>query len=856
MLKEENKKYLQYIFAFVLPIVCMQICMQKMHIGYGGDRTILTWDLSAQYISFLTYLREILLGHTSATYTLVGGFGGGLSGMIAYYLGSPFNLFLLFFSKDNMPLGVALLIQMKVAFMGLFMYLFLQSREKSGFALFFSTAYSFCGYAVAYESNIMWLDALVFLPLVVWGMDRVLKNGKSILYVVALGLTIMSCYYTAYMVCLFCGLYFVCNLILAEETLIKEKMLIFLKFILHSLWAVSLSAFIFLPGVRQISGGARSGYGLNVITNWARLYFQQSLLPMFLACSYDDSQRWEAIGFPLVYCGILSVFGIISFLCSGNIKWRKKAASVVLLAFLFISYNHINLFIIWHGFYSPLGAPWRFAFLGSFFMVLTAYEGAAQIIRGERNVGKIAFAGMCLFLIWIYWRFPAYRQIVLFNALVFYGQCLCFLARKQCVTGKQQRLQKLIVFVGIICMMIELCVNALYTWNQGFRFVLKADYDSYLSEMNQVIKQDNYYRSELSEQVKRSENDGFLLGLNTLSIYSSTERDVNCRIRADLGFGESDFSGWSTVLSRKIAGLKYIYCDSAELGQKMSENSYAIDMEQDVLKGFYVAEQSENGICRLQDDNVLPLAYVVKPEAADWILNADENRLFENQNRAYSLLAGSDDQVAYVEQNGYEIPVTSVGTGEITCLGNELYTDGSRVYREESEKIEEAIAKTAETLQDINMKDASHMRFTINNTLPENAYMCLTVPYEKGWRAKVNGEPVKPVEGMGGFLLVPVEKGTSTVEVRYLTTEQIIGNVLTWIALLAIFFYKKFPNSPKTVRNRETICLKMGKRDRLGYFIHGHGVWGFFEKVKRRTHKQEADPASDGFQTQNEPEPL
>lgn len=58
------------------------------------------------------------------------------------------------------------------------------------------------------------------------------------------------------------------------------------------------------------------------------------------------------------------------------------------------------------------------------------------------------------------------------------------------------------------------------------------------------------------------------------------------------------------------------------------------------------------------------------------------------------------------------------------------------------------------------------------------------------------------------------------------------------------------------MRNRERICLKMGKRDRLGYFIHGHGVWGFFEKVKRRTHKQEANPASDGFQTQNEPEPL
>ena len=76
------------------------------------------------------------------------------------------------------------------------------------------------------------------------------------------------------------------------------------------------------------------------------------------------------------------------------------------------------------------------------------------------------------------------------------------------------------------------------------------------------------------------------------------------------------------------------------------------------------------------------------------------------------------------------------------------------------------------------------------------------------------------------------------------------------IALNSVVFVKKNTHSPKKVQNRETICLKMGKRDRLGYFIHGHSVWGFFEKVKRRTHKQEADPASDGFQTQNEPEPL
>ena len=782
-MKIKNKVH--YVGAFILPIVCMQICLRKLSIGWDGDATILTWDLSGQYIAFLAYLREMLLGHVSATYTLVGGYGSALAGMIAYYLGSPFNIILLFFNNESIPTGIALLIQVKVACMGLFMYMLLQSREKSKVAIFFSTAYSLCAYVVAYESNVMWLDALVFLPLVVWGMDKIMETGSGFLYVVSMGLTMMSCYYTAYMVCLFSGIYFIGCCLLKNGRTIKEKGICFVKFIGYSLGAVSLSAFILLPGVRQLIGGERGWLGLKTIANWARLYFQQSLLPMFLACSYTDGQRWEVGAFPLVYCGILSVFGVISFLCSNKIQWRKKVVAILVGSFLLISYNHMNLFIMWHGFYSPFGAPWRFAFIGSFFMVLTAYEGTVQILKGDKFAGKLSFIGMILFLTWICLRFPAYRQIALFNVLVFLGECLYFMFRPKKPENKTF-MHYGMAFVALSCLVIELCVNTLYTWNQGFKFDSKSAYETYINQMEQVLVKDESQRSEILESTRRSVNDGFLFQLNTLSVYSSTERMTNYRLRYRMGFGHQQNSQYSTALARKISGLKYIYC--AQTDEKIIGSE---DANENSIKGYHIAEKSDQGICRLEDDNVLPLAYVVKPEAIRWKdqLIQEEN-LFENQNRIYSLLAGSDGEIVYIEKPERKLSIyssiTSVESGMISYLGNSLYTDGNDIYEEDYDKIRHTITLTADTLKDIEIKDAAHMKMRVDNILLEDSYVCVTVPYEKSWKAKVNGQTVDTMEGMGGFLLIPVEHGTSTVEIEYDLLEQKVGNWLSIIALIGL----------------------------------------------------------------------
>ena len=60
----------------------------------------------------------------------------------------------------------------------------------------------------AYNWNVMWLDVIVLAPLVILGIERLVKEGKCYLYCIALSLSILSNYYLSIMLCIFLVLYF------------------------------------------------------------------------------------------------------------------------------------------------------------------------------------------------------------------------------------------------------------------------------------------------------------------------------------------------------------------------------------------------------------------------------------------------------------------------------------------------------------------------------------------------------------------------------------------------------------------------------------------------------------------------
>ena len=73
----------------------------------------------------------------------------------------------------------------------------------------FATAYALCGFSAAYAWDIMWLDCMMLAPLVVLGLEQLIKEKKVLLYYISLSLCIISNYYIAIMVCIFQVIWFV-----------------------------------------------------------------------------------------------------------------------------------------------------------------------------------------------------------------------------------------------------------------------------------------------------------------------------------------------------------------------------------------------------------------------------------------------------------------------------------------------------------------------------------------------------------------------------------------------------------------------------------------------------------------------
>ena len=52
-------------------------------------------------------------------------------------------------------------------------------------------------------------------------------------------------------------------------------------------------------------------------------------------------------------------------------------------------------------------------------------------------------------------------------------------------------------------------------------------------------------------------------------------------------------------------------------------------------------------------------------------------------------------------------------------------------------------------------------------TAQEEGYLLLTIPYDQGWKAFVNGQQVEITDGANALSVIPVEEGENQIELRF-----------------------------------------------------------------------------------------
>ncbi len=373
LLKADKTVPVALALSFALPAVVLLICFILCEIAPFGDRTLCSMDGFSQYYPMLMNMTEAVK-NGEPFYSWNGALGFNLWAQSAYYTNSPLWLPLYFLPHSLHLSYIDLSILLRLSLSGLFFCLYLVKTHKNApykkvLTVFpaLSLAWALSGYMAAFINQIMWTDVVVLLPLVILGIEYIKENKSPALYTATLFLSISSCFYLSFMVCIFAVLWFF--FIMFRERLIwKDRLLCAVKFGTSSLLAGGMSAAVILPVYKALSLTKASDLGFEGVLelNYNLKDFFLRLLPFQrLSLEYD---------LPNLYCTV-TVFVIFFLLIfSKKISRRFRISAFVFVTFMMLSMC-VNLGeFIWHGFHYPNQLPARQSFLAIFLMLILAAE--------------------------------------------------------------------------------------------------------------------------------------------------------------------------------------------------------------------------------------------------------------------------------------------------------------------------------------------------------------------------------------------------------------------------------------------------------------------------------------------------
>ncbi|MCL2544589.1 MAG: YfhO family protein [Clostridia bacterium] len=824
------------IAAFVLPVLVLLIVYRFLRIYPFGENSVLFTDLRWQYISFLSYYRKTILDGGSLLYTFSKNLGGDMIGLGAYYLSSPLNLLLLPLDTARLPLAVMGLQLMRIGLCGLTMHVFLNREGARWSSLLFSSAYALMAYTIVHSPHILWMDAVILLPIVVLGIEKLYHKRSPFVYIVSLGLAIIANYYTGFMLCLFSALYF-CYLLFFGDPPPAPKRKRFssiIRFGWASLLAGGLSAFVTLPLLHSLQGG-KAVFSLDALRNaFSPNFHLFDLFSKFYIGSYSGHQM--EYGLPNVYGGMLVLLFCIVFFVNGELPLRKRLGSGLLVFILCASFYVGAFNQVWHGFASPTGFPYRYSFLFSFLLISVAFQG-------YKHTRPAQFFKLCI---------PIFVVILLVSALVerfqyahlnwvkIYASVL-FLVMIIVVLYATHPKRKKTRIAALLCIcLLDLGANA-YLSLSWADYANHDEYAGFVQANEPIVDaiqsgDSSLYRMEKTYQY--SHNDAMLLRYRGLSHFSSSEKRSVKAFMGKMGF--SNIAHWayydrgSTVSVDSLLGVKYLltkeetakpYTPLWQQGDtRVYQNPYALPLGFLVHENALTVDMDEENVFALQ--NNLWAAMVGEPggqlfhpaQIEDVALTNLSTKAYEGGVRYFKQDKEQDASIVYSIRVTREDPLYAYLLSDIPMQA-ELFVNGRSlgayfdIYRwdivdlgnhdgdalidftillgEDDVYISDSLfyyqdmgvfADTVDALSACAYRIDRHTDARIEGTIVnpgEKKIMLTTIPYDEGWSIRINERPVPAIKVFGALLAFEAPEGEHRAVLEYVPPYLYAGLAIT-----------------------------------------------------------------------------
>ena len=823
-MKEKALKIIKskYFIGTILTIILYLIYLAIAKIGPFGENSILKSDLYKQYAEFLAYYKDVLTGKGSLFMSWNMGIGNNFYTTFAYYLVSPLNLLVVFFSKEN----------------------------KSKLAILFALAYTFSTYTIQYLFHIMWLDAIYMLPLMCIGIEKYLKNNKISTFIIISALNMLFNYYLGFITILFSGIYFIVRLLEQENTTLKSKIIKFAVFVIGCIISFGISMILFLPSFMQVKGTMK-------LQNKLLEIHKKEFLNYFNILFNNHNQELEQQS-GLIFSSTLTLILLPLYFTNKNISKKSRILSVLLIIFMALPVISPILNKIWHGMTKPNCFYYRYAFCLIFYFNMIAYQ---DFINREKISKKALLIEITLFLlilvgeillikkgIWSNRKLQINSVIISATTLIT-TIILLYLQKFDKIRNNILKNIIKILITAIFVIDIGISMNSYNTTNPDNYFTLKSVH-KYDNVINRILPPETDKQQE--RIIFNPDDNSFNLSMkydySSIDYFTSSRNRTTLRNMYSLGYNvqretalwiTSDSGDW---FNYSLAGVKYIITR-----EKLENDNKIYGYE---YKGKY----SEFNIYETQ--NTLPFAYITnsnqQPEEIDDPFYEQTTNPFEIQNNILKSIQNSDEdyienikneqsKIIKTEKNiaktdkEYEITynveaLQNISIALFSDKNLELYKNDKKIFKDYSNiweretgirqivNLEKGQKYTFKITQKIEKYDSNNNNikiYVLNNNKIEKAiehakklqtqkvtlekdtvkaniqseketYLTFQIPFDSGWRATINGKNTEIVKMNGAFLGIKLQKGNNEIKLTYIPRYFKISALLSLISIMAL----------------------------------------------------------------------
>ena len=247
--------------------------------------------------------------------------------------------------------------------------------------------------------HVEFLDIYMIFPLVLLGIDKIVKEKNYKLYVISLAFTIFFNYYFAYMILIFSMIYFnyrILNKKIDKKDFWKKN----LRFIVVSILVCITMSFVFLPIASEIGSYSRGDAGLFGGLPFKFAFNLQDIVNYYFIGNFVTITVLNPSDYYL-YTSIVVLPLLYFYFINPKFPIREKILTGIVFVILFISIsiNYVNY--MWHGFSPPFCINGRFTFMFILFILMICTKSIYYLKQIKVKQYWIAFS-LVYFAVFLY----------------------------------------------------------------------------------------------------------------------------------------------------------------------------------------------------------------------------------------------------------------------------------------------------------------------------------------------------------------------------------------------------------------------------------------------------------------------